>query len=181
VFNETVPKTGIDIGMLTLNPNGPTTGEPRAEMIVQTTFAEGNADLSPDGHWLAYQSNDSGRLEVFVRPFPKTDGGHWQISTSGGSNPVWARNGRELFFVAGSAMMAVAIHTTPTFSAGNPAKLFESRSYTSITARTYDASLDGQRFLMIRDSANADPNSTAAPVSLVVVEHWFEELKARVK
>src|SRR5204862_4792768 len=72
VFNETAPKTAIDIGMLALNANGQTAGEPRTEMIVQTAFNEGNADVSPDGHWLAYQSNDSGRLEVFVRPFPKT-------------------------------------------------------------------------------------------------------------
>jgi eukaryotic-like serine/threonine-protein kinase len=180
VFNETTPKTGIDIGMLTVNPSGPTAGEPRTEMIVQTAFAEGNADISPDGHWLAYQSNDSGRLEVFVRPFPKTDGGHWQISTDSGSNPVWARNGRELFYLSGSAMMAVAIHTTPTFSAGNPTKLFDGRYFSNITGRVYDVSADGRRFLMIKDTAPA-AQGASAPAGLVVVEHWFEELKARVK
>ena len=168
--------------MLALNANGQTAGEPRTEMIVQTAFNEGNADVSPDGHWLAYQSNDSGRLEVFVRPFPKTDGGHWQISTNAGNRPIWSRDGRELFYIdsPSNALMAVAIRTSPTFSAGNPAKLFAAQYYQNISGRTYDVSADGRRFLMIKDNATADQNSTAAPPSLVVVEHWFEELKARV-
>jgi eukaryotic-like serine/threonine-protein kinase len=180
VFNETGSKTNIDIGMVALNPNGPA-GEPRPDMIVQTAFNEGNADVSPDGHWIAYQSNDSGRLEVFVRPFPKTDGGHWQMSTNGGGRPVWARNGRELFYIdLSNAMMAVAVRTSPTFAAGNPAKLFDGlRYHANIGGRTYDVSADGQRFLMIKDAATTDQTSSA-PASLVVVEHWFEELKARV-
>jgi serine/threonine-protein kinase len=182
VFNETAPKTSIDIGLLTVNPNGPTAGEPKTDMIVQSPFSEGNSDVSPDGRWLAYQANDSGRLEVYVRPFPKTDGGHWQISTTGGGRPVWARNGRELFYIdLSGSLMAVAVQAGPAFSAGNPAKLFDARYYSNISGRTYDVSADGQRFLMIKDNTTADQNTTATPASLVVVEHWFEELKARVK
>ena len=181
IFNETSPKTNVDIGMLALNRNGPTSAEPRPEMIVQTTFNEGNADVSPDGRWLAYQSNDSGQLEVFVRPFPKTDSGHWQISTNGGGRPIWSRDGRELFYIdLSNALMAVAVRTTPAFSADNPGKLFDTtRYFPNIAGRTYDVSADGKRFLMIKDAAAADQTSLAA-TGLVVVEHWVEELKARV-
>jgi len=182
VFNETAPKTGIDIRMLDVAPSAPSSGGDRpATTLVQTTFQEGNADVSPDGKWIAYQSNESNTIEVYVRPFPKTDDGRWQISSGGGQRPVWSRSGTELFYMGPNGQLtAVTVHTTPTFSAGNPVKIGEARYYSNIAGRTYDVSPDGKRFLIIKDSASGDP-STSAPPNFVVVEHWIEEVKAHVK
>jgi serine/threonine-protein kinase len=180
LFNETATKTGIDVRMMTLAPTRPAGGEPPAETLIQTSFQEGNAEISPDGKWVAYQSNDAGMLHVIVRPFPKTDGGRWQISPDGGSRPVWARNGRELFYIDTSGrLMAVPVRLAPSFEAGNPTKIVEGTFFNNISGRTYDVSSDGQRFLMIKEPTSAD--ASAAPPNIVVVEHWIEEVKARVK
>jgi len=178
LFTEAGPKTNADIGMLTLTTPSATVPRP-AQALIQTAFNETNAELSPDGQWMAYESNESGTNQVYVRPFPEVDAGRWQISTGAGSRPLWAHSGRELFYVASGALWAVAVQTTgSTFSAGNPAKLFDTGSYSfSINARTLDVSADGQQFLMIKTAAS---NATATLPSLVVVEHWTEELKARV-
>src|SRR5439155_1726101 len=105
-------------------------------------------------------------------------GGHWLISTAGGTRPVWAQKDKELFYLdANGAVTAVPFQTNgATFSPGNPTKLFDGRYYSTPPGRTYDVSPDGQRFLMIKDSAS-DPN--AAPASMVVVLNWVEELKLR--
>ena len=81
-----------DVGMLSLE------GDRRVEPLLQSTFDEGNADISPDGRWIAYDSDETGREEVYVRPFPDVEGGRWQVSTAGGREPIWARSGRELFY-----------------------------------------------------------------------------------
>ena len=165
--------------LLALDPSKGLGASPaRIEPLLQTTFNESNAEISPDGHWLAYQSDESNQNEIYVRPFPKVSDGRWQISTSGGITPVWARSGRELFFRNGPTLLSVAVQTTPTFSAGNPTKMFEGRYAAAGIGRNYDVSLDGQRFLMIKDSATTDDKAT--PASMVVVEHWFEELKRLV-
>jgi eukaryotic-like serine/threonine-protein kinase len=80
--------------------------------------------FSPDGHWIAYDSRESGRDEIYVRPYPGP-GGKWQVSTDGGTEVVWNRNGRELFYRSGTKMMAVEVNTVPTFSAGKPTQLFD--------------------------------------------------------
>ena len=110
----------------------------------------------------------------------RCDSGRWQISTEGGTRPVWARSGRELFYIDESnALTGVAVRTSgPTFSAGSPAKIFDTTYAEPNPTRHYDVSPDGQRFLMIKDSAAGDPNAT--PASMVVVLNWFEELKQRV-
>jgi serine/threonine-protein kinase len=151
-----------------------------AEPLIATPFSEGNADISADGRWIAYQSNESGREEVFVRPFPNVNNGRWQVSTSGGSRPMWAKNGRELFYLEGAnTMRAVPIEMTgTTFSAGNPVKLFEGQFFAGPAGRLYDVTRDGQRFLMIKDAVS--PNQTAAPLNMVVVLNWQEELRQRV-
>lgn len=117
-----------------------------------------------------------------MQPFPNVNGGRWQISTAGGTRPLWARNGRELFyFDPGGALMAVPIQAATTFTPGNPAKLLDAKYFAGAAGaggRTYDVSPDGQRFLMIKD--NTPGNQTAAPASMVVVLNWFEELKARL-
>ena len=137
-------------------------------------------EISPDGRFLAYASDESGQLEVYVRAFPNVRNGPWRISTAGGAHPAWARNGRELFFLdASNALTAVAVNTSgPTLVSGTPAKLFDTRYLEPNPARHYDVSLDGQRFLMIKDSP-ADPSAT--PASMVFVQSWFDELKTRAR
>jgi hypothetical protein len=132
-------------------------------------------EVSPNGRYIAYQSNLSAVPDVYVRPFPHVDGGVWKVSRERGRCFLWARNGRELFYLDGSkTLMAVPVQTSgPTFSAGTPVKLFDAAKYSDLyPARNYDVSSDGQRFLMIKDGPDHD--------RLVVVERWFEELKAPV-
>jgi serine/threonine-protein kinase len=189
IVNVNMPKTGWDLRVLRLNGlSGPSVATPSPPLapsspptdpLVHTTATEGRAELSPDGRWLAYQSDESGRNQIWVRPFPNVDGGQWQVSANGGIAPVWARNGRELFYLDGTnAVTSVPIRTAPTFSAGAPTKLFDGRYVGGPFWRTYDVSRDGQRFLMIKDSATAEQPST--PTSVVVVLNWFEELKRRL-
>ncbi len=110
--------------------------------LVQTPFSERNGEVSPDGQWLAYESNDSGRYEIYVRPFPDVTRGLWQVSTDGGTRPLWARSGQELFYLAPTgALMRVGVERRPTWAATAPTKLLEGR-YGPPTAfhygRTYD-------------------------------------------
>ncbi len=148
----------------------------RTRSFLQATAYEGAPQFSPDGRWMAYVSNESGRFEVYVQPYPGP-GGKYQISTDGGSEPVWNRNGRELFYRNGDKMMAVEIATEPSFSAGNPKMLFEG-SYvrTSLTFPDFDVSPDGQRFLMLKPITQQQ----AAPTQIDVVLNWPEELKRLV-
>ncbi|HEY4579611.1 MAG TPA: hypothetical protein VIG89_01130, partial [Candidatus Acidoferrales bacterium] len=121
-------------------------------------------------------SDESGRYEVYVQPYPGP-GGKWQISTDGGTEPVWSPNGRELFYRSGEKMMAVDIATQPSFAVGKPKVLFEGQYVPSpITFPNYDVSADGQRFLMLKASGQAE----AASTQIVVVQNWFEELQRRV-
>ena len=144
--------------------------------------SELNAEISPDGRWLAYQSNESGRPEVHVRPFPDVNSGHWQISTDGGIRPLWARNGRELFYSTPTgALMRVAVQGGPSFTADRPTRLFEGLYFDyaqtgGSPGRTYDVSPDGKRFLMIKEGREAN----GTPPSIVVVQNWTEELKRLV-
>ncbi len=176
IAREVVPTTGVDLRVLRLDlAKPPGTPSRQTEPLLHTTFTEDNGELSPDGHWLAYQSNESGRFEISVRPFPNVDDGHWTISTSGGTRPLWARSGTELFYFDGAgAMTRVAIQTAPAFSAGTPTKVFDTPYYTRATGRTYDVSPDGQRFLMIKTSG------TEQAPSMVVVLNWLEELKVKL-
>jgi hypothetical protein len=115
-----------------------------------------------------------------VRPFPRVNSGRWPISTKGGTRPTWARNGRELFYLdASNTLTAVPVQTSgSTFSAGQPANVFETRYSTPYPPRSYDVSADGRRFLMLKDAATVNTNAT--PLRMVLVEHWFEELKQRM-
>jgi serine/threonine-protein kinase len=153
------------------------TEDPKPRPFLQTRFTEFAPEFSPDGRWLAYTSAESGRFEVYVRPFPGP-GGKFQISADGGTDPVWARNGRGLFYWSGTRMMAVDITTDPTFRAGTPRMLFEGANYnqTPTSRADFDVSPDGQRFLMVKAAA-ANQNSLD---QIHVVLNWFEELKRRV-
>ena len=152
-------------------------GQQPVEPLVHTRFLEANGEISPDGRWLAYQSNESGQDEIYVRPFPEIDRGRWPISTGGGSRPLWAPHGKELFYLGPSgAVMSVPVQGGSTFTAGNPTKLFEGYFLGGgASGRTYDVSPDGQRFLMIKELGG----SAVAP-TIVVIQNWTEELKAKV-
>ena len=183
VLEEQMGMAGYDFMLLSLE------GTPRVEPLLQTPFDERNAAISPDGRWMAYESNETGRLQIYVRPFPNVADARYQISTGGGRTPAWAPNGHDLFYVNRASIMAVTVQLTPTFSAGNPTKLFDAPSLlldgrfigtgTGGTNRTYDVSRDGQRFLMIKNNAGSS-DGNASPASMVVVQNWFEELKAKV-
>lgn len=169
-FQENHPTTTRDIWVLRVKDRKP-------EPFLRTTFTEGAQSFSPDGRWMVYVSDESGRPEVYVQPYPGP-GGKWQISTEGGTEPVWNRNGRALFYRSGNRMMAVDVTTQPTFSAGKPRALFEGQYFASVfplTGTAYDVSPDGQRFLMVKETAQ-----TTAPVQINVVLNWHEELKRLV-
>ena len=136
--------------------------------------------LSPDDRWLAYESNESGKVQIFVRPFPKVTEGRVQISTDGGTRPLWARNGQELFyFDAKGNLMVVPVHPGTAFSARLPSKLFDPKYFSGslgVSGRTYDVSPDGQRFLMIKD----EPDMAGRQPQMVVVLNWREDLETRL-
>jgi serine/threonine-protein kinase len=173
VFSD-VTAQGSDLKMLSLDD------QRTVDLIARPIVGETNAEISPDGRWLAYQSNESGQLEIYVRPFPDVQGGRWQVSRAGGTRPLWARSGREVFYFAysasGGTVMAVPVESSSGFQAGNPSKLFAGPYYAALSGRTYDVSPDGQRFLMIRAAASAVNNTPR----IIVVENWFEELKRLV-
>ncbi len=176
-FVEITPTTGYDIWVLRMGDPSPSSGQVRkAQPFLRTPFLESAPRFSPDGRWLAYVSDESGRREIYVQPYPGP-GGKWQISTEGGTEPVWNPNGRELFYRSGAKMMAVEITSQPSFSVGKPKVLFEGPyEPTPATFPYYDVSPDGQRFLMLKPSDSAQ----AAPTQINVVLNWFEELKRRV-
>ena len=168
-FVEVNNTTGYDIWVLRLSDR-------KAQPFLRTTFNEGAPRFSPDGRWLAYVSDESGRYEIYVQPYPGP-GGKWEISTEGGTEPVWNPNGHELFYRNGDKMMAVDIANQPSFSAGKPRVLFEGRYAPSPYLYTnYDVSPDGQRFLMLKPVDQVH----VAPTQINVVLNWFEELKQKV-
>jgi Tol biopolymer transport system component len=178
LFRQPDPKTAIDLHILSL------AGDRRVAPLFPTpspTIAERNAEVSPDGRWVAYQSNESGRYEIYVRPFPNVDSGLWQVSSGGGTRPVWSRDGRELFYATGrlesTRLMVSAIAPGGAFSAAAPRLLFEGPYVggAGVPARTYDVSPDGQRFLMMKDLAAESTASIHAP--FVMVLNFFDELK----
>ena len=173
LFWEAGGRTATGVMMLTLKDR-------RVQPLIQGPLVDRNAEVSPDGQWLAYESNDSGQTQVFVRPYPDVNKGKIQVSTVGGAQPLWARNGQELFYIApGGALMSVPVKPGPTWTAGTPSKLIEAsyfRGGGGNDSRMYDVSPDGKRFLMIKQDVSA--NQPAARI--VVVQNWLEELKRLV-
>jgi len=156
-----------DIAILSLE------GDRRAQPILaDPNFREMGPMFSPDGRWLAFVSDETGRDEVYVQPYPGP-GRRRLISSAGGREPVWSPTGRELFYREGLAMMAVRVRTDSDFSADKPEKLFEGTySYEPISAHAaYDVSRDGQKFLMVKNLS--EYNRTE---KLHLVLNWFDEL-----
>jgi len=153
-------------------------GDRKVEPLLASAYSEHNAEVSPNGKWVAYQSNESGRDEIYVRPFPAVSGSRRQISIVGGTRPLWSRDGRELFYLAPGQgrMMSVPVVTEGEFRAAEARTLFEGPYFRGPTGRTYDVSPDGKRFLMIRSAAGV---SETRP-QMVVVLNWMEELKRLV-
>jgi serine/threonine-protein kinase len=144
-------------------------------------YREQGAALSPDGRWLAYTSDESGRDEVYVRPFPNTSAGRWQVSRAGGFAARWAHSGRELFYETPSSdMMAVPIASGPTFLPGEPHRLFSlgSSLIPSAIVPYYDLTPDDRQFLMVRLAA---VNQLPGSGQLVVVDNWFAELERKMR
>ena len=155
-----------DLVALTMNGSA----EPAA--LMQTRFAEPNADISPDGRWIAYQSDESGRSEIYVRPFPAVDSGLWQLSTTGGTHPLWAKNGRELFYLASAGLMSIPIQSAASFAFGNAQVIVKNATHTywvSSVGRSYDVAPNGERFLMLKEESQA-------AAAIHVVKNWHTEV-----
>jgi serine/threonine-protein kinase len=175
VFTETAPTTAQDIMEFRLDGTG------AVKPLVATLARERNAEVSPDGRWLAYEADISGRYDIYVRPFPDVASGQWHVSIDGdgGTRPLWARNSQELFYLSPTgALMRVGVAPGKTWAPTAPTKLFEGHygAAASQRGRTYDIAPDGKRFLMIKPIV--DP--TAAPASIVVVQNWDQELERLV-
>ena len=175
LVSEAVAGLGRDIVALSLDaPRG-------VERILHSEATEGWAEVSSDGRWIAYDSNESGQFEIYVRPYPRVRDGRWRVSASGGREPLWSRQGKELFYRDFSgALMVAALGRGQTLTVGAPVKLLGGSRYhgggSTLGGRTYDVDLDGSRFLMIKSaSPSSDATSTA-----VVTENWFQELQARL-
>ena len=136
------------------------------------SFHERGPDLSPDARFLAYESDESGRFEVYVQPFPQ-GGGKRQLSTNGGHQPRWRGDGKELFYVEGDTLVAVSVTTRPTFSVGSAKRLFDAQGALEGNRHRYDVSPDGQRFVMV-ETLEEPP----APL-IRVVQNWLAEFRGR--
>jgi serine/threonine-protein kinase len=161
-----------DIGMLLME------GGHARKPLLQEKYNETEPRLSPDGHWLAYTSDESDQSEVYVRPFPEVNKSKWQVSTSGGHSPLWSPDGRELFYRNGDETMAVRVETEPIFKPGKPTVLFRGAYFKALGSLTaWDISPDGKRFLIVKE---AKPTAAEVPRKINIVVNWFEELKQRV-
>ena len=148
--------------------------------LLNAAYSESNAVVSPDGRWMAYQSNESGKDEIYVRPFPNVNEGRWQVSTNTGTRPLWSRDGRELFyFIPPGVIMAAPIVPGAAFSAGTPVAVVKGNYSSPQSGRMYDVSPDGRRFLLIKE-VRPQGEAAAPPPQLIVVQHWSEELKRLV-
>lgn len=177
-FSQPEVVTAVDILILNLDKQKVVTP------LVQTPFVERNAELSPDGRWLAYEANDTNQFQIYVRPYPDYDRERIQLTTSGGTQAHWSRDSRELFYVDGSgAIVSVLVGPGTPWSASPgtrtalPANTYFMGPGTN-AARNYDVTPDGKHFLMVKATGAGTPLSGST--SIVVVRNWIEELKRLV-
>jgi len=170
--------SGEDIRMLSLNAEVEPVG------LLGENYLERNAELSPNGRWMAYQSDESGSYEIYVRPFPNVNDDKLQVSNAGGSHPLWSRDGRELFYLQSDdslswRLMAVSVQTdAPNFVYGSRAALLDWPYLADGQGRPYDVSLDGQQFLAIKPVVSAEQEESSRQI--IITLNWIEELKRLV-
>ena len=174
IFYETGNTTSDDVMEVE------TAGSHRVTPLVQSPFSERNGVVSPDGRWLTYEANDSGRSEIYVRPYPDVNSGRWQVSSAGGTRPLWSPDARELFFISlTGAVMRVGVEKAASWSATTPTMIIKEEYVTlppGNPGRNYDIAPDGKRFLMIKPGSAQE----TAPPSITVIQNWGEELKRLV-
>ena len=160
-------------------------GDKNRKLLLHEKYNEIQPRISPDGKWMAYTSDESGQNQVYVRPFPDVEEGRWQISREGGDSPLWAPNGRQLYYRSGDAVIAVPVKTEPVFSFETPVVLFQGdyvgSSFDLISSdfSSWDISPDGQRFLMMKGSQPSSAENLGSR-RINIILNWFEELKERV-
>jgi serine/threonine-protein kinase len=151
--------------------------------LLHATYNEDHPQISPDGQWMAYASNESGRNEVYVRPFPEVNKGQLRVSIGGGYGPLWSPDGRELFYRNGESVLAVSVKTNPSFQYGKPKVLFQGIYFYEFVGQAalpyWDISPDGKRFLMLKPYADTSP-AAGGPRKINIVLNWLEELKQHV-
>ena len=166
-FDEQDPKTGMDLWIL------PVGGDRKPYPFVNTSFREWFGEFSRDGRWIAYESNESGRSEIYLRPFPGP-GGKWQVSTQGGARPEWSRDGKELFFFEADRLMRVTVDTGPSLAVGRPELLFPCNCFDS--GRYYEVTPDDKHFMLIQ---SAQPVAPVTQINLVL--GWGGELERQMR
>ncbi len=165
IYETTNEKGSLDLWVL------PMTGGEEPYPLLQSEFAEALARFSPDGRYFAYVSSESGKSEVYVQSFPPA-GGKWQVSTGGGGQPQWRRDGKELFYIsANKRLMAVPVNLDGTFESGTPTQLFSTQVTSFLSPDRYDVSADGQRFLV----NSAVEETSTAPINVIL--NWISTLK----
>ncbi|MDD5544671.1 MAG: protein kinase [Acidobacteriia bacterium] len=164
-FVQQDPASSADIWTLALQDG-------QAAPFLKTPFTEWFPQYSPDSRWIAYESNESGRAEIYVQS--ASGGGKWQVSTEGGIRPVWPNNSKEIFYLNGNKLMAVPVVTSPTFAVGKPHELFEKDFFPS--GHYYDATADGQRFYFIKTL-----NQVSGPTQINTILNWFGPLTQRMR
>ena len=173
LFVRVVPETVQDLWYLELNEDD---DDWAPKPFLQTRFSEMTPKLSPDGRFIAYRSNESGRSEIYVRSFPDGDG-KVTVSRNGGDQPRWSRDGSEILYVEDGALMVVAVSTSPSFSVGSVTRLFEHVSLSSgLVPPQYDVSANGRRFVLVEQADEETPEP-----KIHIVENWYEEFRDREK
>ncbi|HEY2825947.1 MAG TPA: protein kinase [Gemmatimonadales bacterium] len=142
-----------------------------ARMVLSSDFNNAAYGLSPDGKWLAYWTNESGRGEIFVRPYPGP-GGRWQVSLDGGSEAIWSANGKEIFYRKDDKMLAASVRTVPTFEITGRTTLFSGPYDSNFPSPNYDVSKDGQTFVMLQPAESSE-------LSVFVTLNWFDQFRGK--
>ncbi len=164
-YTRVDPQTKADLWVLPLDAGS------QPVPFLQTPFAEWRARFSPDGRWIAYQSDESGMHEIYVQTFPAS-GGKWQVSTQGGSQSYWRGDGKELYYISGDGkLMAVAVNSGSTFAPGLPQVLFDLKAVRPVPGSSYTVTNDGQRFLFVRQAEETNR------LQYNVVVNWMAEVK----
>ena len=178
VINEMVGSNlRWDVGVM------PMEGDRTLKPLLNAPYYEIQPRVSPDGRYIAYTSNESTIDEIYVNPFPEVNKGKWQISTGGGDSPLWSPDGRELYYLNGDSVMAVAVETRPAFTPFTPKPLFRGK-YVDADADSscpWDIHPQSKRFLMMKELAPAAASQAGVPRKIIIVLNWFEELKQRVQ